>query len=219
MLGLAALAVGCATRGPLTSLPSGQAKALVAGRVSVLYNQQVRTAQTELRFKQMERAEPNHAFFYGPGGEGPKIPATYRLDDSGLVVLELEPGQWILERIICQLGQEAGDMQYVFYQQDTSFELPQSGKLYYLGDLEVRWQGPAVKEWNLFRTLDPTSRPVNDGELTLTVKDDPEGMQAELARRYGQTPALERALLAAGQAVQPLAPPVTESGPDAPGQE
>ncbi len=189
------ITAGCATRGPLASLPSSWTKALVVGRVSVLYNQQIRTAQTELRFKQTERVEPSHAFFYGPGGEGPKIPTTYRLDESGLVVLELEPGQWVLERIICQPGQETGEMQYVFLGGDTVFRLAQAGRIYYLGDLDVNWLGPAVKDWNLFRTLDPTSRPVSDGELALSIRDDPDAMRFELARRFGGDPALERALL------------------------
>lgn len=198
---------GCATRGPLASLHSSPDKALVVGRIAVTYNQQVRTGSTELRFKQAARDKPDSTFYYGPGGAGPKIAETYRLDDSGMLVMELEPGQWVLERIICRLGKQAGDMQYAFYREDTSFHLLQPGKIYYLGDLDVRWQGPALKDWNLFQVLDPTGRPVNDGELSLTQKDDSEGMQSELSRRYGGSPVVERACMGGGPGTQP---PVAE---------
>jgi hypothetical protein len=205
---------GCATRGPLATLHTSPDKALVVGRVSLLYNQKVRTEQSELRFQQLAREKTGSTFFYGPGGAGPKIPTPYRLDASGWVVLALEPGQWVLERILCRPGEQTGDMLYAFYREDTSFNLAQAGKIYYLGELDIRWQGPAVKDWNLFSALDPSGRPVNDGELVLSIKDDLEGMQSELTRRYGAAPVVEQALLTGGKTSQPqeLPAPAPEPG-------
>lgn len=218
LLGAAALAVaGCATRGPLASLHSKTDQALVVGRIAVTYNQQVRTGSSELRFKQLVRNKTESTYFYGPGGAGPDIAETYRLDDSGLIVLELEPGQWVLEQIVCRLGERAGDMLYAFYREDTSFHVSQTGKIYYLGDGDVQWQGPNFKDWNLLRVLDPTNRPANDGELALSLKDDPEGMQTELSRRYGGNPVVERAWLGGGQGTQ--LPAALETGPQTPAPE
>jgi hypothetical protein len=200
---------GCATRGPLATLHASPDKALVVGRVSVSYNQKNLTEQSELRFQQLTREKTGSTFYYGPGGAGPKIPTAYRLDASGWVVLTLEPGQWVLERIICRPGEQTGDMLYAFYREDTSFNLAQAGKIYYLGEVDVRWQGPMVKDWNLFRVLDPSGRPVNDGELELSIKNDPEGMQAELTRRYGGTPVVERAVLSG----EPTEPPASAPEP------
>ncbi|MEW6515590.1 MAG: hypothetical protein AB1439_01615 [candidate division FCPU426 bacterium] len=203
LLGIAILAAGCATRGPLASLRPQPGKALVVGRVEVYYNQKLRNEQVELRFKQLTRVAKDNTFYYGPGEAGPNIPQPYGLDASGLLVLALEPGEWILERILCHLGENRGDMLYAFYRENPVFNLPQAGKVYYLGDLNIRWQGPETKDWDLFRTLDPTARPVNDGELQLEISEDAEGLRTELNRRYGAVPEWEHAVPAIQTSVAP----------------
>ena len=153
--------VGCGAGSKLTRLDNvSKDEAIVAGKFRIKYNGEDVTKGCDISIRPMY---------------------TQRLDESGYVFAKLPVGAhsvWILTYSY---------MQHRFDTDDLTFQLKGGGAINYIGDITMDWKGMskgsglalgvAVGGWG--NILGATK-----GKMVVSVKSNPEEIQAEIRRRF-----------------------------------
>jgi hypothetical protein len=121
---------------------------------------------------------------------------TYKLDESGLVLLRVKPGLLPLGVVQCQ---DTSPYHYAF--QGANFVAEGNGALTYFGNATVTWVTTGgLKVSSMFGAIgalvDASS---NDGHAIMSVIDDPAPVHQQLVTRIGTNPPIATHLLTKGR--------------------